>query len=135
MNLLAKLLWWAKGQRPIELIRSLLRPIPASRHRVSINCLRVGPVTKADARLDGLNIVFEYLFQAEGRLFTISGSSLLIEAGKQGGLDQIEWNGSIVSTPDIVVSTRWRWTSPIVVIEFKFEHEGQPVRVRFDAQI
>jgi hypothetical protein len=119
---------------PIKLLKILFSGIPAKDHIVSVNGARKGPVTSADARMDGTNIVLEYAYDADGTKQKIAGVMHLKDAGRPGGDDEIKFNGKAVTSDDIVVSSRIVTSGFVVVIEFKFEDGGVPMRVRVDAK-
>jgi len=120
---------------PITLLKILFKGIPANDHIVSVNDVRKGPVTLADAKLVGSNIELHYEFTVDGKNVVVKGQMPLENAGKKGGDDVITVDGKDVEHDDIIVSSRFVLSGPVVVIEFHFtDANNQPQKIRFDAK-
>lgn len=119
---------------PMDLLRILFSGIPASDHIVSVNDVRKGPVTSANARLDGGIAKFDYQFQMDGSQVTVQGESPLHVVGRPGGPDRIVVNGREVEGDDIVIGYRIVTSGLAIVITFKFMTEDGPRKIRIDAK-
>jgi len=120
---------------PIALLKILFAGIPAADHLVSVNDVRKGPVSLANAQLNGSNIELHYEFAADGNNVVVKGEMPLAAAGKKGGNDTITIDGADVDHDDIVVSNRLVFSGLVIVIEFHYtDAAGNPQKIRIDAK-
>jgi len=74
--------------------------------------------------------------QDAGQAHKLTATIPLVTAGRPGGGDQITFDGQPVEHDDFLLSNRFVFPGgPVLVVEFKFQLNGQAMRVRFDARI
>lgn len=121
---------------PFDLIKALLKNLPADRWTVSVNDVRKGPVKRTFSKIEGTDVVVDFQYEDQGTLHKLDGIIPLVTAGKQGGNDQFQFDGQEVEHDDFLLSNRFVFPSgPILVVEFKFQLAGQPMRIRFDGRL
>ncbi len=121
---------------PFDLIKSLLKNLPAGQWIVSVNSVRKGPVTRTFSKLEGGVISVDFEYEDGGTKHTLQGTIPLADAGRPGGNDQFKFDGQEVEHDDFVLSNRFVFgAGPILVVEFKFQLAGQAMRVRFDGRL
>lgn len=121
---------------PFDLVKALLGNIPAPKWIVSVNDVRKGPVTRTFSALNGSDINVEFEYQDQGQAHKVTAIVPLVAAGKPGGGDQITFDGQQVDHDDFILSNRFVFPAgPVLVVEFKFQLNGQATRIRFDAHI
>ena len=119
----------------LDVIRTLLSPIPPERWIVSVNSKRKGPVKEFMSALNGDTILVRFVYTADGKDVKIEGTMPLKDAGKPGGNDTIKVDGKDVELDDIVLSNRLVFPSGVILIcEFKYLDGDENMRVRFDGR-
>jgi len=121
---------------PFDLIKALLKSLPAGKWIVSVNAVRKGPVKRTFSKIDGTDIIVEFEYEDQGTLHKLEGIIPLDVAGQRGGNDQFKFDGAEVEHDDFVLSSKFIFPSgPVLVVEFKFQLAGQPMRIRFDGRL
>ncbi|GEM_PF-4320554 len=120
---------------PFDLLKALLKNLPTNRWTVSVNGVRKGPVKRTFSKLEGTTVALDFQYEDQGTVHKLEGTIPLIGAGSPGGDDQFLFDGQPVEHDDFVLSSRFVFPVPVLVVEFKFELAGQAMRVRFDGRL
>jgi hypothetical protein len=121
---------------PFDLIKQLLKNLPAGHWIVSVNGVRKGPVTRTFSKLDGGDVTVDFEYEDQGTLHKLQGKIPLTELGKDAGGDEFTFDGKKVEHDDFLLSNRVVFPAgPILVVEFKFQLASQAMVVRFDGRL
>jgi hypothetical protein len=116
------------------ILKLLFSGVPPRDHIVSVDGARKGPVTEADAKVDGLSIRLRYAFQADGQTRRVEARVPLGSPGTPGGPDEIWVDGREVEGDDVILSGDVLLSGPVIKIEFNWVESGQDRRIRIDAR-